>query len=136
MNTLVIFYSYSGKTKAIAEALAAKESGNIAEIKDVSRPGKLKAYTAGIISSIRGKAWPIQPLDIDFTDYSRIILLSPIWAGNPPPAVNGFLEILPTGKSVVAKMVSMSGESNCKERVEAVIAAKGSIPESYEDIKA
>jgi len=135
VKTLVIFYSYSGKTKTIAEELAAKESADIAEIKDAKRLGKLKAYTAGIIAAGRGKPWPIQPLKIDFSKYERLILLAPIWANNPPPAFNALLEHLTEGKTVAVKMVSMSGKSNCKERLETIIKNKGSVLESFEDIK-
>lgn len=136
MKTVVIFYSYSGSTKAIAGELAAKESADIIEIKDAKRPGKLKAYTAGIIASIRGKAWPINPLGADLTKYDRLILLAPVWADNPPPAFNAFLEKLSGGKTVSVKMVSASGKSNCKDRLEASIKGKGSILERFEDIKA
>ena len=135
MKTLVIFYSYSGKTKNIAEELAAKESADVAEIKDAKHPGKLKAYIAGIIAAGRGKPWPIQPLAVDFSKYERLILLAPIWANNPPPAFNAMLEQLPEGKTVTLKMVSMSGKSNCMERLETVIKSKGSVLESFEDIK-
>ena len=135
MKKLVIFYSYSGKTKTIAEELAAKESADIAEIKDTKHPGKLKAYTAGIIAAGRGKPWPIQPLAVDFSKYERLTLLAPIWANNPPPAFNAMLEQLPEEKTVAVKMVSMSGKSNCTKRLEAVIKSKGSIMESFEDIK-
>ena len=136
MNTLVLFYSYSGHTKTIAQDLAEKESCEIAEIKDVRRPGKLKAYTAGIIASIRGKEWAIQPLSIDLDAYDRVILLAPIWAGNPPPAFNAALSQLSAGKTVALKMVSGSGKSGCKERLETAITAKGSTLESFDDIKA
>ena len=136
MKTLVIFYSYSGRTKAIAEALAAKESADISEVLDTFRPGILKAYTAGIIAAIRGKAWPFEALDADLYEYDRLILLAPVWADNPPPAFNAMLELLPAGKTVSVKMVSASGKSNCKERLEAAIKAKGCTLESFEDIKA
>ncbi|MCL1848914.1 MAG: hypothetical protein FWF83_04485, partial [Clostridiales bacterium] len=106
------------------------------EIKDVSRPGIFKAYTAGIFASIKGKAWPMQPLDADLAAYSRYILMAPVWAGNPPPVVNDFLEILPSGKAVAVKMIAASGKSDCKERISKTIEAKGSSMESFEDIKA
>ena len=135
MNTLVLFYSYSGKTKANAEELAVKESAAIVEIKDTKRPGKLKAYTAGCFSAMKGKSWPIDPLHVNLAEYDRLILLAPIWANNPPPAFNAFLELLPKGKTVAVKMVSASGKSKCRERLDAIIKNRGSIMESFEDIK-
>jgi len=135
MNHLVIYYSFSGKTKIIAEDLAKKESADIFEIKDIRRPGKLKAYTAGIIASIRGKAWRIIPPDIEITKYDKITILAPVWADNPPPAFTAMLEYLPTGKPVSIIMVSASGKSNCKDRLESIIKSKGCTLESLEDIK-
>jgi len=136
MKSAVIYYSYSGHTKKIAEELAATESAEIAEINDVKRPGKLKAYISGCFAAMRGKAWPVKPLDVDLQEYNRLILLAPIWAGNPPPAFNAMLELLPNGKTVAVKMVSGSGKSSCKDRLEAVIKAKDCVLESFEDIKA
>ena len=136
MKTLVIFYSYSGHTKAIAERLTANESADTAEIVDTVRPGKVKAYLSGCFAALRCKSWPIRPLGADPAAYDRLILLSPIWAGNPPPAVNALLGTLPRGKPMEVKMVSGSGKSNCKERLEAIIKSKGSTLKSFEDIKA
>jgi len=135
MNKLIVYYSYSGKTRKIAENLAKQESVDIYEIKDNKPLGKLKAYTAGIIASIKGKAWKIKPPDIDINKYDKIIILAPVWASNPPPALNAMLEYLPSGKQIDIKMVSMSGKSECKDRLESVIKAKGSTLDSFEDIK-
>jgi len=135
MEQLIIYYSYSGYTKKIAEDLARKETADILEIKDYKPLGKLKAYTAGIIASMRGKAWQIKPPDIEISKYDKIIILAPVWANNPPPAFNAMLEYLPSGKPVDIKMVSASGKSNCRNRLETVITNKGSTLESFEDIK-
>ena len=135
MSQLIIYYSFSGKTRGLAEELAKKESADIYEIKDRKPFGKLKAYTAGIIASIRGKAWRIKPPDIEILKYDNIIMFAPVWADNPPPAFNAMLEHLPSGKPIAVKMVSMSGKSNCKDRIESVIKIKGSTLESFEDIK-
>jgi flavodoxin len=135
MKTLVMYYSYSGHTKKIAEALAAKEPADIVEIKEAKRPGVFKAYTAGCVAALRGKGWPISPLGADLAAYGRLALLSPIWANNPPPFVNAALELLPEGKTVSIKMVSASGKSNCRKRLEAALDAKNCKLESFEDIK-
>ena len=136
MKTLVIYYSYSGHAKRLAEKIAVTESADMVEIKDVKRPGTLKAYTAGCFAAIKGKAWPIMPIAADLTVYDRLILLAPIWASNTPPAVNAFLALLPTGKTISVKLVSGSGRSGCQARIEAVIQAKDGISEGFEDIKA
>jgi len=135
MKTLIIFYSYTGHAKARAEALATAESADSAEIKDVRRPNKLKAYTVGCFAAMRGKSWPIQPLNADMAAYDRLILLSPTWASNPPPAIHALLAQLPEGKTVAVKMVSASGKSGCKERMEATVKAKDCTLESFEDYK-
>ena len=135
MMTLVLYYSYSGHTKKIAKALAAKESHDIAEIKNIHRPGKLKAYSLGCFAAMRGKAWKIQPLDVDWDAYDSVCLMSPVWAGHPAPAINAALMLLPTGKSVAVSMISASGKCGCRERLEAVIKARGCVMESFEDIK-
>ena len=135
MKTLILYYSYSGNTKKIANELAAKESAEIAEIKDRNRPGKLKAYVAGSFAAMRGKAWPIQPLSVKMADFDRLILLAPIWANNPAPAFYSVMEQLPEGKTIILKMVSASGKSNCKERLEAMAKARGCTVEGFEDLK-
>lgn len=135
MKTLILFYSYTGNTKTVAQRLAAQESDDIVEIKDIRRPGKFKAYTLGCFAALRGKAWPIEPLEVDWTKFDRLILLSPVWAGNPPPEVYAVLAQLPEGKSVSVKMISGSGKCGCRAKIESAIQAKGSTPADFEDIK-
>ena len=136
MKTLIVYYSYSGNTKRLAEALSEKEGADIAEIKDVKRPAKLKVYTAGILASIRGKAWRIEPPEADLTGYERIVLMSPVWASNPTPQINAVLELLPEGRTVAVRMISKSGKSECAERLEAAAKAGNWTLEDVEDVKA
>lgn len=134
MATLVAYYSYTGHSRALAQRLASEESADTAEIKDVKRPLKLKAYTAGCLAAMRGKPWAIQPLESDLAGYDRIVLFAPVWANNPAPAINAFVAQLPKGKAVSVKMVSASGKSNCKDRLEAAIKSKGCSLDGFEDI--
>jgi flavodoxin len=134
-KTLIIFYSYTGKTKCLAEELAGKENADIAEILDIKRPSTVNAYLGGCFAAMRGKAWPIRPLTADLSAYKRLILLAPVWAGNPPPAFNAVLAQLPDGGTIAVKMISASGKSSCKTRIATVLKAKGCTLESFEDIK-
>ena len=136
MKTAVVYYSYNGHTRDIAKNVAAEEKAEIYEIAEKKRAGKFKAYTAGIVVSIRGKAWPIEPINADLSAFDRLILLAPVWAGNPPPAFNAFLRQLPEGKNISVKMVSMSGKSDCENRLKSVIAAKNCTLDDFSDIKA
>jgi len=136
MKSLVLFYSYSGNTKKIAEQLADKEKADIFEIKDLKRPGKFKAYTAGCFAAMRGKAWPVTPVTVDIKKYGRIIMLAPIWAGSPAPAFNAALDLLPSEKAVSFIMVSGSGQSSCKEKLKEIVESKDCTMEGFEDVKA
>lgn len=135
MKSLIIYYSYTGNTRAAARELAAKESADMVEIKDVRPYSRLKAYSLGCIAAIRGKAWPIRTMETDPSAYDRLILMSPVWAGNPPPAFHALLAQLPEGKKIVVKMNSAGGQSNCRERIETAVKAKGGILEGFEDIR-
>ena len=134
MKTIVIYYSFSGHSKALAEKYANELSLDIAQMKNRKLFGKLKAYTAGCFAAIRGKAWPIA-IDINLSAYEHIILFAPVWASNVPPAVNSFIANLPQGKTVSVKLVSASGHSGCKDAVEAKIKSSTCIMDSFEDIK-
>ncbi|MDR1700450.1 MAG: hypothetical protein LBR68_04590 [Lachnoclostridium sp.] len=135
MKTLVIYYSYSGHTKEKASSYAKEESAELTEIKDGKRPGKLKAYIRGCFAAIRGKAWPIQPIDMNLTSFEHLTLFSPVWAGHMPPAVNALIEQLPNDITLSVRMVSSSGESDCKERLERILKSKGCTLADFENMK-
>jgi len=52
MKTLIIFYSYTGNTKRLAQELATREAADIVEIKDLRRPGILKSYSLGCFAAM------------------------------------------------------------------------------------
>ena len=135
MKTIIVYYSYTNTTKKLAEKLSADGDISIMEIKDVNRPGVFKAYTKGCFAAIKGNVWPIQPINIDLSEFDSFILMFPVWASNPPPAFNTFLDKLPNGKTFSMKAVSRSGKSNCKQRLQSVIKAKNGILQDYEDIR-
>jgi len=135
MSTLVVYYSFSGHTRAFAQNLAQSKGADLLELRPAKPAGILKAYTAGCFAAIKGKAWEIQPIEADLAAYEQIIVCAPIWANNAAPYVNSLLEMLPAGKSVGFKLISGSGRSKCRERLESRLAARGCRLAGLEDIK-
>jgi len=135
MSTLVGFYSFSGHTKTYAQKLAQTEQADLLELRPVKPAGILKAYTAGCLAAIKGKAWEIQPLEADLAAYEQLVVCAPVWASNAAPYVNSLLEMLPAGKGVRFKLISGSGKSKCREQLESKLAARGCKLVDLEDIK-
>lgn len=54
-KTIVIYYSYTGTTKMLAEEMAEKEQADLQAVEDVNRLGTLGAYTVGIFRALRMK---------------------------------------------------------------------------------
>ncbi len=137
MKTLVVYYSYTGKTKKIAEGLAKKESADVIEVKEKKTRSKFNAYVFGSLAARGQKQAGLQPFDADFSAYDTIIIAMPIWAGYPAPAMNTIISLLPTGKKIELIMTSGSGNSKSTcEKIKALIKARGCDVVKYEDIKA
>jgi flavodoxin len=135
MKKLVIYYSYTGNTKKIAEDLASKESADLLQIQDKKRPGKFKVYTAGCFAAVKCKPWEIKPLEKDINEYDHIYVLAPVWANYPAPQINNIWNKLSSGKKITVKMVSASGKSSCKEKINELITKHGCEMTGFDDIK-
>lgn len=136
MKTLVIFYSYTGKTREIAKKIAETENTDLIEVKEKKNRSKLNAYLIGSFASMRQKATELLEFDGDFSKYDKIVIAMPIWAGYPAPPMNNIIGLLPDGKDVELILTSASGKSDgSTEKTKALVAAKGCNILKYEDIK-
>ncbi|MDL2287891.1 NAD(P)H-dependent oxidoreductase [Oscillospiraceae bacterium OttesenSCG-928-F05] len=137
MKTLIIYYSYTGKTKKLAQHLADKEQTDMIELKDQKRPSTIGAYVAGSLSARRQKQAKLQPFKADFSAYEKIIVAMPVWAGFPAPAFNNIVALLPSGKQVEIIMTSGGGDSgDTQKRVRAMLSEKGCTLAGFQDVKA
>ena len=95
-KTLIVYYSRTGNTKAVCESLAKEIDADIVEIKDLKNRMSKLGIIGGMFRTILGMRTKIFPEKIDMTDYSNVILSSPIWAAKVAPALrtaiylNGF----------------------------------------------
>lgn len=134
-DTVIIYYSYTGSTKLLAEQAAARLDADLICLRDRVRPGTLKAYTAGCLAAMRMKRWPIEPVPAKLSEYSKIVIYAPVWAGCPAPAANNVFDWLPEGKDVEITLVSASGKSDAQEKICAEVEKRGCRLAALETIK-
>jgi hypothetical protein len=137
MKTAVVYYSWSGHTRLHAQARAKSEGAELYEIKDEKKPNALKAFTVGAFAAMGMKRTRTQPFTAPLGEFKHIIIMAPVWAGHPAPAINTVFNALPTGKEVTVCMVSGSGRSSSSSRakIEALITERGCTLTEFEDIK-
>lgn len=92
-NVLTVYYSYSGNTKEVAEAIREKAGGDIFEIKiNHKYPEKYKPMTEQAKAEIEQGFRPELVSKADISKYDIIFIGSPNWWGTIAPAVSSFLE--------------------------------------------
>lgn len=126
---LVLYYSQTGITKAVAQEIAHKLSADIEEIVAMQPyDGDFKATIERSIQEREQGITPeIQPLKADLNKYDVIFIGYPIWFGTYAPPVATFLKDVDlSGKKIVPFCTFGSGglESSVKDLAEAAPKAE------------
>ncbi len=87
MKTLVVYYSRTGTTKKAAEIAAKELNADMEEIVDEIKRKGILGYIKSGSHALRKKLTKIEKLEKDAKDYDLIIIGSPVWANNMPPAI-------------------------------------------------
>lgn len=91
MKTVVVYYSYSGHSKKIAQSLAKSVDADLTEINCISPRTMLGVLTAGIWKARKRRTANIAPIEADLSKYDRIIVIGPVWGGGIAPALYSFI---------------------------------------------
>lgn len=93
MKTLVVFYSRTGTTKKVGEAITEKfgAEADIEEIKDtVDRKG-IKGYLISGRDAMKRRLTKLEPAKFDPAEYDLVIIGTPIWGWNMSVPVRTYL---------------------------------------------
>jgi len=91
MKTLVVYYSRTGCTKEVGDAIAKILEADIEVLKDTkNRNGIIGWLRAGRDASMKKPA-EIEKTKKDPSKYDIVIIGTPVWAGNMTPAVRTYL---------------------------------------------
>ncbi|HSQ92974.1 MAG TPA: metalloregulator ArsR/SmtB family transcription factor [Methanoregula sp.] len=94
IRACVIFYSYSGITRAVAEGIRNASGCDLIEVRTKTPYSSFTAYTTGVLRSRKMACDPIEPAEIDVSAYDFLIIGTPVWAWKPSPAINAAVKAL------------------------------------------
>ena len=135
MKTAILFYSFGGATRKEAARLAAELGADVLEVREARRRGLLSSFLTGCPAAMKRAAVPIVAPDADLSQYERIIVGCPVWAGFPAPAFNSIVALLPAGKTVEVFLCSGGGETpKSAAGTRALIEAHGCKVAAYRDV--
>jgi len=94
MKTSIIYYSYSGITRGIAEKIQKSCGGDLVEVKSKENYSSITAYTLGCYRAMKEECDPIEPEIIDVSASDLIVIGTPVWAFKATPAINAAIAAL------------------------------------------
>ena len=126
MKTLVVYFSQTGKTKALAKKIAEIARADLVEIR--TKKSYKMSYGRTVLTSLAEIVTGARPqLDMKVPDcqhYDRILIGFPIWCGTLPNAVRTFLD-----KAVLAgKATAVFTTSGATEPEKIAVRLKKSYP--------
>jgi flavodoxin len=126
-KTLVVYYSRTGTTRRLAEALAKVLHADIEPIIDTTRRSGIIGYLRSLAESLQKRGASIEPTKTDPRSYDLVLIGTPIWAWLVSSPVRSYLaanrEVLPN----VAFFCTMGGQGD-KRSFEEMKAIAGKAP--------
>lgn len=93
MKTLVVFYSRTGRTKAVAEKLVEALGCDSEEITDLkNRRGLIGFFRSGY-DAVSRRLTVIKPLQRNPSKYDLVIIGTPVWVGTVSAAVRTYVHM-------------------------------------------
>lgn len=109
MKICIIYHSYSGITRKMAERIRESCGGDLVEVIPLQKYNTLTAYTVGCMRARNQERDPITPESIDVTTYDLIVLGTPVWMYKATPATNAAVTALTGCKGKKAVVFATCG---------------------------
>jgi len=90
-NTLIAYYSWTGHTRDIADAIAAALGSDVEQIREVRPRAGPIAYIRSVWEALRGRAASLEPLERDPSRYDLTVLGTPVWAGRMSSPMRSYI---------------------------------------------
>ncbi len=130
MKSIVIYYSYSGNTKRIADILAEalKDKGEVEQL-ELAPLDEVDSFLGQAKRAFFKKRAKIQEVKLDLSEYDLICFGTPVWAFGPAPAINTYLDkcfgVEEKRGVLFTTYGSGAGKERCIDYMQTTLAKKG-----------
>lgn len=130
MKSIIIYYSYSGNTKSVAQVLWQHliKSGEVVNL-ELKGVDESRNFFVQCIRAFRRKRGLIQKVETDLSAYDIICFGTPVWAFGTAPALNTYLDKCTglEGKDIILFTTFGSGTGNtrCLDYIQDILTKKG-----------
>ena len=127
MKTSIIYHSYSGITRGIAEKIQKACGGDLIEVKPKENYSTLTAYSLGCYCAMKEECDKIEPETIDVSASDLVVIGTPVWAFKATPATNAAIAALKgcDGKKAVIFATCGSSAKDTLPILKKALEAKG-----------
>jgi flavodoxin len=127
MGKLVAYYSWTGHTQQIAEAIAAAIGADVEAIREARPRAGALAYLRSIWEALRAKPAPILAPAKDAAAYDLVVLGTPVWAGRMASPLRTYIE-QQGGKLLRVAVFCTEGGASGEKAIAQVAALCGKQP--------
>ncbi|MFA5356271.1 MAG: NAD(P)H-dependent oxidoreductase [Candidatus Omnitrophota bacterium] len=130
MQSAIIYYSYSGNTRRVAQALGGiLQARGPVDMIELEGLDESKSFFLQAARAFRRKRALINPVNFDLSRYDFICVGTPVWAFGPAPAVNTYMDRVAglEGKDILIFTTygSGAGKERCADYMREILSKKG-----------
>lgn len=114
MKVLVVYYSRTGNTRKVAQAIASRLKAELEELVDLKKRQGFLGYIGAGIDALTHREVPIGPVQKDPGQFDLVVVGTPIWAANPSAAVRTYLSQYGRRIKRIAFFLTMGGQGETK----------------------
>lgn len=123
-KSIILFYSFEGSTKKIAEYLSEELKLPCEQVKPINelKSKGFSKYPLGGGQVIMKKKPELEPILADLNEYDTIFIGSPIWAGSFTPAIRTLLETgILKDKNIAFFYTSLGGPGKAESKIKYLV---------------
>lgn len=131
MKTLIVYYSFTGNNKALAEKLYEPLQYDILRIEEESRRSVFSIFL-----NLMFKRLPrLKKYDVDISTYENVVLIAPVWAGKVAAPMESFIRREKLNLTTYSFITLCGGVEGQKEKLRASLSVLiGKQPVAVEEL--